>query len=85
MVFQAMIKTKRRDRKVLQQLLMKTYRFHYNNQFDNNISSLSQGPLTPFYKRTSPNQTRKHNTDRDKLGKQIDLNPNSNSKYKLNS
>ena len=79
MVFQAMIKTKRRDRKVLQQLLMKNYRYHYNNQFDNNINSLSQSPLTPFYNRTSPNQIRKHNKDRDKLGKQINLNPNSNT------
>ena len=34
MVFQAMIKTKRRDKRVLQQLLMKTYRLHYNNQFE---------------------------------------------------
>ena len=32
MVCQVMIKTKRRDKRVLQQLLIKTYRFHYNNQ-----------------------------------------------------
>ena len=32
MVCQVMIKTKRRDKRVLQQLLIKTYRFHYNHQ-----------------------------------------------------
>ena len=32
MVCQVMIKTKRRDKRVLQQLLIKTYRLHYSNQ-----------------------------------------------------
>ena len=77
MVCQAMIKMKRRDKGVLQQLLMKTYEFHYNNQFDNNQSFLSKVPLHlfiigPYYLTTRiPNQSRKHNKDRDKLGKKI--------------
>ena len=45
-------------------------------------------PLHPFIieplKIRIPNQTRKHNKDKDKLAKQINLNPNSNSKSNTN-
>lgn len=59
------------NKRVQQQFLMKTYKFHYNNQRDNSkLKCLPKVPLTHFYGKSPLDLEKKaNNNDEDKHGK----------------